>query len=61
MWDFISLTRGKDYGSATSLIVDDQVSNARAQPDSIVAAPVFTSKSPDDDFLLAFIGVLEEL
>ncbi|GAA5849044.1 hypothetical protein JCM8547_006422 [Rhodosporidiobolus lusitaniae] len=61
MWDFIHLTRGEEYGSATSLIVDDQVSNARAQPDSIVEAPVFTSKSPDDDFLLAFIGVLEEL
>ncbi|BGP17452.1 hypothetical protein JCM10213v2_005485 [Rhodosporidiobolus nylandii] len=66
MWSFINLTRSTrgdepEYGSSNSLIVDDQVTNARAQPDSIVEAPVFTSKSPDDDFLLAFIGVLEDL
>ena len=33
----------------------------RAQPDSIMVCPLFTDKSPDDDFLLAFIGVLDEL
>ncbi|GAA5832605.1 hypothetical protein JCM11251_001384 [Rhodosporidiobolus azoricus] len=61
MWDFIHLTRHLEFGSSNSLIVDDQAPNARAQPDSIVNCPVFTNKSPDDDFLLAFIGVLEEL
>ncbi|GAA5984558.1 hypothetical protein JCM11641_006548 [Rhodosporidiobolus odoratus] len=49
------------FDATNSLIVDDQVPNGRAQPDSIVEAPVFTSKTPDDEFLLAFIGVLEEL
>ncbi|GAA5890126.1 hypothetical protein JCM6882_009235 [Rhodosporidiobolus microsporus] len=61
MWDFINITRHEEFGSSNSLIVDDQAPNARAQPDSIVNCPVFTNKSPDDDFLLAFIGVLEEL
>lgn len=61
MWDFISLTRGEEYGSSTSLLVDDQASNARVQPYSLVKAPVFTSKCSDDEFLLALIGVLEEL
>ncbi|GAA6036810.1 hypothetical protein JCM8097_003489 [Rhodosporidiobolus ruineniae] len=61
MWDFINVAHGEEYGPSNSLLVDDQAPNARAQPDSLVKAPVFTSMSPDDDFLLAFIGVLEEL
>ncbi|GAA5825212.1 hypothetical protein JCM3770_001832, partial [Rhodotorula araucariae] len=61
MWEMLNVTTGSDWNASNSLIQDDQSSNARAQPDSIVHCPVFTCKSPDDDFLLAQIGVLEEL
>lgn len=50
-----------EWSPYNSLIVDDQVSNGRLQPESIMKCPLFTNKSPDDDFLLAFIGVLDEL
>ncbi|GAA6010781.1 hypothetical protein JCM10207_005839 [Rhodosporidiobolus poonsookiae] len=61
MTDFINVTRHLEFNSGNTLLVDDQKPNARAQPDSLVRPPVFTNKMPDDDFLLAFIGVLEDL
>ncbi|BGP49292.1 hypothetical protein JCM10450v2_005176 [Rhodotorula kratochvilovae] len=61
MWEMLNVTTGSDWNAQNSLIQDDQAANARAQPDSIVNCPVFTCKSPDDDFLLAQIGVLDEL
>lgn len=64
MWDMLNMR--KDRGSPkwsplNSLIVDDQPTNAAAQPDSLVAAPLYTALSPDDDFLLQLIGLLDEL
>ncbi|BGP33114.1 hypothetical protein JCM10296v2_004903 [Rhodotorula toruloides] len=61
MWDMLNITTHSHWSQLNSLIVDDQRPNARAQPDSIVNCPVFTNKCPDDEFLLAFIGVLDSL
>ncbi|KAJ8293648.1 putative FCP1 y domain-containing protein [Rhodotorula toruloides] len=61
MWDMLNITTHSHWSQLNSLIADDQRSNARAQPDSIVNCPVFTNKCPDDEFLLAFIGVLDSL
>ncbi|BGP71373.1 hypothetical protein NBRC10513v2_004742 [Rhodotorula toruloides] len=61
MWDMLNITNHSHWSQLNSLIVDDQRPNARAQPDSIVNCPVFTNKCPDDEFLLAFIGVLDSL
>lgn len=61
MWDMLNVTTGSNWTALNSLIQDDQVDNGRAQPDSIVNCPVFTAKCLDDDFLLAQIGVLDEL
>lgn len=36
-------------------------SQQAAQPNSLIEAPVYTWQSPDDDFLLQLIGVLDEL
>ncbi|BGP25580.1 hypothetical protein JCM10295v2_004508 [Rhodotorula toruloides] len=61
MWDMLNITTHSHWSQLNSLIVDDQRPNARAQPDSIVNCPVFTNTCPDDEFLLAFIGVLDSL
>ncbi|GAA5862131.1 hypothetical protein JCM1840_001653 [Sporobolomyces johnsonii] len=61
MWQMLNIQTGSDWNPLNSFLVDDQVSNARAQPDNLVNCPVFTSQSPDDDFLLAFVGVLDEI
>ncbi|GAA5987249.1 hypothetical protein JCM10908_001878 [Rhodotorula pacifica] len=61
MWEMLNISNGTDWSPLDSLIVDDQRTNGRAQPDSIVNCPVFTNKCYDDDFLLAFIGILDEL
>ncbi|GAA5901988.1 hypothetical protein JCM8208_006656 [Rhodotorula glutinis] len=61
MWSMLNATTGSDWSPLNSLLQDDLASNGRAQPDNIINCPVFTTKCPDDDFLLAQIGVLEEL
>ncbi|GAA6008357.1 hypothetical protein JCM11491_004447 [Sporobolomyces phaffii] len=63
IWELLNIQGhdSEDWSPFNSLIVDDQISNGAAEPDSIVVCPVFTQNSPDDDFLLAFIGVLDEL
>jgi len=61
MWSLLNATTGSDWSPLNSLLQDDLASNGRAQPDNIINCPVFTTKCPDDDFLLAQIGVLEEL
>ncbi|GAA5939906.1 uncharacterized protein JCM15063_004341 [Sporobolomyces koalae] len=61
IWEMLNIQGHADWTSRNSLIVDDQITNGAAQPDSIVVCPVFKDTSPDDDFLLAFIGVLDEL
>ncbi|GAA6061145.1 hypothetical protein JCM10212_001745 [Sporobolomyces blumeae] len=61
MWELLNIQGGSNWTPQNSLIVDDQISNGRAQPDNIVVCPYFSDKSPDDDFLLAFIGLLDEL
>ncbi|GAA5940245.1 hypothetical protein JCM1841_005028 [Sporobolomyces salmonicolor] len=57
----LNIQTGSDWNPLNSFFVDDQVSNARAQPDNLINCPVFTNKSPDDDFLHAFVGVLDEI
>ncbi|GAA5959413.1 hypothetical protein JCM3765_006596 [Sporobolomyces pararoseus] len=61
IWSMLNMHADTEWSPYNSLIVDDQVSNGRLQPESIMKCPLFTNKSPDDDFLLAFIGVLDEL
>lgn len=61
MWEMLNIANGTNWSPLDSLLLDDQRSNARAQPDSLVNCPVFTNKCYDDDFLLAAIGILDEL
>ncbi|GAA5852420.1 hypothetical protein JCM3766R1_001883 [Sporobolomyces carnicolor] len=61
IWELLNIQGKGDWSPFNSLIVDDQISNGRLEPDSIMVCPLFTANSPDDDFLLAFIGVLDEL
>ncbi|GAA5914584.1 uncharacterized protein JCM6883_004427 [Sporobolomyces salmoneus] len=61
IWELLNIQGKGDWSPYNSLIVDDQIANGRLEPDSIMVCPLFTNKSPDDDFLLAFIGVLDEL
>ncbi|GAA5872437.1 hypothetical protein JCM3774_004521 [Rhodotorula dairenensis] len=61
MWEMLNIANGSDWSPLDSLLLDDQRPNARAQPDSLVNCPVFTNKCYDDDFLLAAIGILDEL
>ncbi|KWU43720.1 hypothetical protein RHOSPDRAFT_34699 [Rhodotorula sp. JG-1b] len=61
MWEMLNIANGSDWSPFDSLLLDDQRTNGRAQPDSIVNCPVFTKRCYDDDFLLACIGILDEL
>jgi hypothetical protein len=61
MWEMLNIANGSDWSPFDSLLLDDQRPNGRAQPDSIVNCPVFTKECYDDDFLLACIGILDEL
>ncbi|GAA5885861.1 hypothetical protein JCM16303_000088 [Sporobolomyces ruberrimus] len=61
IWELLNIQGGEDWSPFNSFLVDDQISNGRLEPDSIMVCPLFTDNSPDDDFLLAFIGVLDEL
>lgn len=61
MWEMLNIANGSDWSPFDSLLLDDQRTNGRAQPDSIVNCPVFTKRCYDDDFLLACIGILDML
>lgn len=68
MWKMVNAGKPKnapEVGPLNSLLVDDRVQNADAQPESIICAPKFfvttDTSGTTDDFLLQLCGALDEL
>ncbi|KAM0786550.1 hypothetical protein ACM66B_002007 [Microbotryomycetes sp. NB124-2] len=64
MWHVINSQRGgrrPRFDTTNSFLLDDQITNGDPFPSSIIVPPLYTKKSPDDDFLFQLIGYLDEL